>query len=780
MQANQSLALTLVAASPAMIAGYFLARRGRGMAEVVAAVGSVSLLGLVFATGLSLIFASGIHFLLLLLIAPAISGVLALALHRGLAADSCQPNSPYGTQVVLVAILVSALSFGRQFEYASFWGDVGVYLRAMQHFASGGAVEFDVATMFYDVANQGVAPAPLNGMNSTESGHYQFHALPVWPAFASLWGDQAGVTSILLGLALVQFHQIAVRLSGSSGSAYAATLVLATLPIAWHQAIYPTAEILLLGMGLGTLLLVCISGSFRPIVVLVGVLSYGFVHVGLILLAPLIGLVIAAFGIETARRLDRSLPISAAAATLACLGAIGFGQIVSEKYVHDIIAALFGGRQWLAVAVALTPLAGALPWLGSKIPAVERSRNALIGVMSGRRGAILMLLLVAGMLVTFAIQAYLLGWTDYFMPETWSKYSSWSSRVSYVDKGIYSLPHLAVANAALATAVIGMAAFIALPARWARGAVTPSWPVIVLWVAAAYCVFVFCVIRVDLTNNYYASRYFLPNLIPLLLLLAAYWIAPRWKAFVPFLVLAGIANVYFVSALLGAGFYKGDKWLTETWLRNAVPGDSELYFHGSDWLRYMAASRLYATNMVATLERPSTGAKPPLLLTDFEVVVGGQSDCVSYPQQSMPWQIGYPVNPSVELHKICVVRPDGVGEFRYLGPRWMEQGELSFLIASPGNGVAQEVTIGSLGWWSGKRPFKDALASIEAELIVCDETIKPILIEPKRIVFRIRLSQPFCFAKFRTATFVPAEIGEGSDRRSLGMDVLHIRADLVP
>ncbi|HEX9186456.1 MAG TPA: hypothetical protein VGB87_05265, partial [Vicinamibacteria bacterium] len=147
------------------------------------------------------------------------------------------------------------------------------------------------------------------------------------------------------------------------------------------------------------------------------------------------------------------------------------------------------------------------------VPATLLLLGSVLGHFRPPRGGLALLALVAAWT---AWRGYQLGWTDRFTQPL--AVGAWSSRAQYAAQGWPSVAHLDIVSMVLATSVVGLPVVLAL-AVW-RGREVCASPArafllcTVLWTLAVYTFF-----RVDTPVNYYASRYFLPVLVPATLLL---------------------------------------------------------------------------------------------------------------------------------------------------------------------------------------------------------------------------------------------------------------------
>jgi hypothetical protein len=323
---------------------------------------------------------------------------------------------------------------------------------------------------------------------------------------------------------------------------------------------------------------------------------------------------------------------------------------------------------------------------------------------------------------------------------------------------------------------LGLVAFFALPFAWIKekGASISEH---LVWILGACVVILYGVLHVDVTNNYYASRYLLPVAVPALLMLSVPWLK-RWRVGAIYAVtLIGFVSLYYISALLGQGFFQGDRRFVKNIMKN-VNVSSGVYVEGSTWLDYMLVPVLADAAGAPGKNGSSSGSaglNPAQLITDASNVVGGYKTCYSYDQRRIPWQISYPLHPQIEEHDVCVVVPSAVGGMNLRGNQWLVGGEFSFIAVGSASRREVEIQFDSLGWWASKQPFISDRKAIKPTLLVCGNEFQLSRLTPKRVVFRGTMTVPFCHAVLKTGTFIPSAIGEGRDTRSLGIDIYAVR-----
>lgn len=749
--------------------------------EFISIILSALCVSVVMGLALSIVAYGAVKYAVVVAVIFVLLGILLFQVigNREKQENGIENRDKYAYYVVLLSLLMGVFLFGRQFDYASIWGDIGVYVTAATHFKQGGTLPFSMAAMGWDIGLNKVWLPPYGMIYPTTSGMWQFHGLPVWPALmgiSHLPGDGRAILSILFGINIFLFYSVTKYFVKDPKSSAIATLVLAVLPLSWHQALYPTSEMLLLTIFLsGAVFLLSLK---RPAMYVGAALfSYGAVHTGIIILSPILGLVLFIAGVFASPDRKKTYALIGLWSGAAAIAAIKFAEFSSETYTKNIVFSLFGSYGYFAYIACLFPAGAALPWV------LNISKVGLLDKLSlyldkkkfyFTRMVAVILVLMGGAVITLG---YLIGWTEYFKPDSLSELSSWSARVAYINRGLYSLLHLSLVHIVFASAFLGLLGFAVAP--WLKEF---DGRLKLLWLFACAFVVVLGLYRPDITNNYYASRYFYPILVPCLLIFAAFLMAqmPRWRvAVVPVLII----SVFYNGASVGEGFFSGEKTVSQ-FLREQIAQDDRVAVDGSDWLKYRVYPRLLENNAIT----PSAGQKSKLfaqsnlwdtLVTDDNNILGGLSNCIGYVERIIPWEIGYPIASDEVKRSICIYHlitpPSGVlGLLSLGGNQWIIGGKYQFMVLVPTLGGEIEIEAHSIGWWAQKKVFLEKTKNAKPELVVCGSKFELKSFDARSMVFTGKALNRVCAAELRTPTFVPSKIGEGNDNRELGIDIYAI------
>ena len=673
-------------------------------------------------------------------------------------------TSIYDFYIVPVCIFVCLITYGNQFAYTSLWGDIGVYVNAASHFIAGGHIPFPIGDLGVNLSSNTPITAPTGMLNpATEPNQYHFHGLPTWPGFMALFDlgvNGRAILSVLLGLSGYLFYYSAKAFSKNDLVSFLISLLFLSLPTVWHQALYATAEMLLLTIVLATLALV-IHFKNGAIYSFIGVFAYGSTHTGVLVIAPAIGAVLVASSLFSRNNQERLFATAGILCSAAAFLAYSYALDISTKYTGDISRDKFDSIAACYI-LCMLPLMGVIPYFWQLFFRNSYLALSKFALTYFKYAALLFLIIIS---ISVIIKSYWLGWTTHYLPETANPYSSWSARVAYVDKGLISLTHLSFVNLALATGLLGLAAFFLAPLKCFS---LDRYKL--LWAFTAIFIFVFGIYRVDIPNNYYASRYFVPILVPGLLLILT-TMATSSRVFISLVFLVIIVATPFNAANISKGFFTGEYELQRFLTQNLPDDGGQIFLFGSDWLKYVSypSHIKHEANKSASIVSSNSAH---LISDSIDSVVGGTKVCHRYIERRIPWKIAYPMEPQKIPRSVCIYQAEStlVRTLELAGNSWTINGELEFFAVKPKHTSNVQIAFNSSGWWNSN----NRIEKLEPSLTVCGERFALAKVSPKSIVFEGAIKSAFCKVSLSTATFVPKENGEGSDSRRLGLDVYSI------
>ena len=454
--------------------------------------------------------------------------------------------SPRDLLLLLVLTLVAPIALPRM-EQLRMENDAGVYsTRAIHHLQTGGLrgaipvrdrLDGELLTIFDRDNILGMAPPdpaahgfvgsylPGTYVPASDRRSFYFQFLPGWPVLMALWAGVFDIARVfdtplyLYTLSVLLFGLLLERLApGPAGYALALGLF-ASSPLLLFFSKYATSEILLVFLFVFVLYFLGADSRGGAVLAAAGVLLFVVSHSSAFLYAPLLLLPL----VEAYRSGNRRLALFSLLAFGALLASLPLGHFFSPFYMRDIFVACFGFLPVSDPATAGLALVAAFYAAGFtvSIALLRRAAGPTVGggawVAEAER---LLPVIVPSALALIAawtaVRGYQLGWTDRFAQEPGG--GAWSFRAHYVGQGWSSVAHLDIVSMVMATSLVGLPTVIGLAVFRGRemlGSPTRTFLLAaVLWTLAIYTFF-----RVDTPFNYYASRYFLPVLVPSTLLL---------------------------------------------------------------------------------------------------------------------------------------------------------------------------------------------------------------------------------------------------------------------
>jgi hypothetical protein len=388
------------------------------------------------------------------------------------------------------------------------------------------------------------------------------------------------VQPVLYALSIVLFALVVQRHARGMRTPLAATLLFASSPLLLFFSRYPTSELLLLFAFLFVVHFAAERSWRAPVLGSAGIALLALSHSSTFLYAPL--LLLTAVGAGRAHR--RSLAGFAAMSLAWLLVLLPVTFLVSPEYMRYVYAYSFAFlpvgdpmRAGVACVVAFY-----LVSLGLSLRALRATGGEARPGNAGLRG--LLSAATPGFLVLVALwtlgSAYRLGWTDRFLRSP--NVGAWARRAAYANAGLSSLAHLSIVSILMATALVGLPLVLFLALRQPRALVAAPFRAFLV-AGALLSLGIYTFLRVDVPFNYYASRYFLPVLVPTVMLLLA--VVPGRLRPRPALAALGVAgamafHLRYDVALLRAGAVETTPFRFALELSRSVPSGRVVFVHG--------------------------------------------------------------------------------------------------------------------------------------------------------------------------------------------------------
>ena len=217
--------------------------------------------------------------------------------------------------------------------------------------------------------------------------------------------------------------------------------------------------------------------------------------------------------------------------------------------------------------------------------------------------------------------AYFMCFTNQFSIKDGVDAGTWNLRNEYINKGISAISHLNIVNISRAVGIIGMLIFVLIPfLNCELPEITKTF-----YYIALYGMIIWTVLQMDTPSNYYCSRYFVPVLIPMIVLTVVSTVKSKnWCIY--FMIVVVLYSHRFWPAFLMGGPKVGQYELLQDTLE-AIPENAIVFCNSeshminariSSNLRILNDNEVYSlTNIDKVLDfYPNDGA---YIISEYEV-----------------------------------------------------------------------------------------------------------------------------------------------------------------
>jgi len=390
-------------------------------------------------------------------------------------------------------------------------------------------------------------------------------------------------------------------------------------------------------------------------------------------------------------------------------------------------------------------------------------------------------------------QGYVLGWTDILLGSVKGG-SAWVQRDHYAARGLQSLQHLSVTNIARSVMVLPLVVVIFSALGWPRRIYGMGLSARSLFVAALLLLGIYSLINSDVPFNFYGSRYYLPTVIPFVMLAFGIVIAswPRALA-VGAALLVTVGAGYHVYGLESVPAYQGSlKFQSD--VADRTSGSDVAFLVGQRPLSRSIQLGLMSLSGLPVIfidTDRAEGTEPRKLINEYMSALGAEQATIvsarrvayGFSQQridletsSIPFQIRYNTyqRQPEALHLYVGQYVDESFVLTNSRPQWVVGGILSLPLSRPGNAQDDHVVVHTGGGWQWAN--SKAGTAPRLELIVDGQPAELKRLYRSDFVFSLPAgvvgNQSMVI---RSNTFIPAELGINADRRALGVDLISVR-----
>lgn len=410
---------------------------------------------------------------------------------------------------------------------------------------------------------------------------YDYHSLPTWVTAMALCGEIFGLEhcaqalTILYIIALLCAYFCCENIARSVYGKYIATAVFALSPVIVYVSKATLTEIAFVAVLFSGCMWLSEKNTTIKLLSFLYFALLGYVHISMYMYMPLLVIILMYLFINKKEKVYGYINILT---TVLYMLSILYCHDISYMYTRDqLLRFTFLGDNLKSVAIALMCI--------YSVAIVVQilllfSKDKVIGWLSRRCDQLIPLAIIVLEIVIIVgtiMIGYNLGFTDAFEDTYSSGSGTWNLRQYYVGQGWVAIRHLNMINILKCTGIVSV------PILFIYGIFRKDKKDLIencLYMICLHAIIIFTFIQVDTPNNYYASRYFAPIVIPIIALLMARILS---TSVVTKIVFAWIIcfNLYFDRFFIDRGSFAGQYQLMEDVLEQ-IPEEAIVICHPED------------------------------------------------------------------------------------------------------------------------------------------------------------------------------------------------------
>ncbi len=481
-----------------------------------------------------------------------------------------------------------------------------------------------------------------------EPNTYYLHALATWCVFPALWIKMFGLWKGMRSLTwmyvviVINMYIICRRVQEVKKAKYLALSLFALSPLTLYIAKAGLSEILFLMLFVLAIRYGVIQDRMGCIIAGVSLGLIGFIHASILIYIPILFFLLCCASIY-----NSNFFVSNFIFFIMYSASVWYDDYISPIYIRkeygEIGKRIFLGKidmyskgwiVYLLISVCCVLCVFANFYI-MKAALFQKLITELLNKSDVVK--VLCVLLIAIRTIEYC---YKIGFTDLYMID-YNKLSSWGAlRNTYVNKGVISWSYLNFTNVLRLTGIAGFISFLLVkPSR--HGVFLK-----LMYCLNLYCLVYFLVFNCDTPFNYYASRYFVPILLPVTTIVIAASI--RKDLYVEYIIIGALMyfRYFLFSFVTGASMYGEYEYLKNT-LQNISSGSVVLCNSESEYATVCLAEnlRIINDNKVFNLENKDEiikffGDENYYIISDYDIAVPNEFVLDSYDVYKSQWSFG--------------------------------------------------------------------------------------------------------------------------------------------
>lgn len=406
---------------------------------------------------------------------------------------------------------------------------------------------------------------------------YDYHSLPTWVTFLALFGKIFGLyhcaqaLTVLYITAMLCAYFCCENIAGNAYGKYFAVAVFALSPVIVYVSKATLTEIAFAAVFFSGCMWISEKDTKLKFFSFLYFALLGFIHISMYMYMPIIIMVLMYLFINKKEKVYAYVNILT---TVFYMVSIFYCHDISYMYSRDqFMRFTFLGDNFKSVVIALVGLFSLAVLVQILLLVFMDKINNWLYKKCDQLIPILIILIEIIIFAGVIIVGYNLAFTDKFQPAG----GSWHLRKDYVGQGWIAIRRLNMVNILLSTGII------AIPFIFLYSFLRKNKQDVIencLYLICLYSIAIFTFIQVDTPNNYYASRYFVPMVIPSITLLMAKIVN---KSVITKIIFVWIMcfNLYFDRYFIDRGSFAGQYQLLEDVL-DKIPKEAIVVFRSKD------------------------------------------------------------------------------------------------------------------------------------------------------------------------------------------------------
>lgn len=397
---------------------------------------------------------------------------------------------------------------------------------------------------------------------------YYIHALSTWCSIPALFGKMFGIwkcmsaCNYLYLLSVINMFYLCRKINCTRYGGMISLFLFALSPLVLYIAKAGLTEVAMVYLFILGFKLI-LDKRFYLAGICIGLV--GFIHISMYIYMPVI--TVLAF-LESLRETNRKIAVFNVIQMILFYMSVWYANLISPIYTKRELGRLTLGKlpynMLLIIITAVIVVCVAIQ-IYVYIWPKKSFESIYLKVYDNFRVISLSALSIC---ICFSVYyAYGLCYTGkYSVP--YDPSNTWSMRSEYINTGISAVSYLNIVNIGRATGIVGIAAIIyhLIKSENMNGMLKA------LYYLELYGLFVYTVIRIDVPFNYYASRYFIPFVVPLItVILEATTINSNWKIYI--IMVSILYNHYFWPSFVQGAPFVGQYDILKDTLEN-IPYES--------------------------------------------------------------------------------------------------------------------------------------------------------------------------------------------------------------